>query len=62
MLDETLSNEIPGWRWVWHSMLEGLLIVAVLCAAGPLTLILVNAGDASVVPQDPVAEISSHHG
>jgi hypothetical protein len=60
MLDETLSNETHGWRWVWHSVLEGLLIVALLCAAGPLTLILVDGGGASVTPQDPVAQLSSH--
>lgn len=57
MLDETLSNEIHGSRWVLHSVLEGLLIVVLLCAAGPLTLIFVNSGAASVVPQDPVAEM-----
>lgn len=58
MLDETLSNETHGWRWVWHSVLEGLLIVALLCAAGPLTLIVVNGDGASGVPQDPVATSS----
>ncbi|MGZ6098425.1 MAG: hypothetical protein ACXWLL_08540 [Myxococcaceae bacterium] len=60
MLDETLSNEIHGWRWVWHSVLEGVLIVALLCAAGPLTLMLVDGGGASVAPQDAVAELSAH--
>ena len=58
MLSETLSDEIRGLRWVAHSVLEGLLIVALLCGAGPLTLLFVNAGGASVVPQDPVAEMT----
>jgi len=58
MLDETLSNETHGWRWVWHSVLEALLIVALLCAAGPLTLIVVNGDRAPDVPQERVATSS----
>ena len=57
MLSETLSDEIRGWRWVAHSVMEGLLIVALLCSAGSLTLLFVNAGGASVLSQDPVAEM-----
>ena len=58
MLDETLSHETHGWRWVWHSVLEALLIVAILCAAGPLTLIVVDGDGAPVVPQERVARSS----
>lgn len=58
MLDATLTKEVHGWRWVAHSVVEGLLIVALLCAAGPLTLRIAAAGGTPVVPEDPVAEVS----
>ncbi len=57
MLNGSLSDEIRGWRWVVHSVLESILIVTLLCAAGPLTLFLVSVG-AEVQPQSPAAETS----
>ncbi|HVP60219.1 MAG TPA: hypothetical protein VMT11_06655 [Myxococcaceae bacterium] len=40
-----------------HSVLEGLLVVTLLCTAGPLTLLLVDGGSVPIVPEDPVSEL-----
>jgi len=57
MATGTLPDEIRSWRWVAHSVLEGLLVVTLLCTAGPLTLLLVDGGSVPIVPEDPVSEL-----
>jgi hypothetical protein len=51
MLNGTLSEEVRRWRWLAHSVLEGVLIVSLFCTAGPLMLFLVDGGGgAHVLP------------
>jgi len=57
MLNASLSDEIRGWRWVVHSVVEGAVIVALLGALGPLTLFFVNSGGPATLSEDAVAEM-----
>ena len=36
MLDETLTDEIHGWKWVAHSVVEGLFDCRPPLRRGPL--------------------------
>ncbi len=57
MLNASLSDEIRGWRWVVHSVVEGAVIIALLGSLGPLTLLFVNPGGRAPVSEDAVAEM-----